>query len=94
MQTGAKKVSTPSCKRKQCCTRIIRTAMWEEILDGLTPEGVDRDEYFDMFVKNSIPFGIPQVDQNIADAVLFLCSDLSSEMTGQTLNVDWWSRMH
>lgn len=72
---------------------IIRTNMWEEILDGLTPEGVDRNAYFDQFIKNSIPLNVPQTEQDIADAVLFLCSDLSKEMTGQTINVDGGATM-
>lgn len=73
---------------------IIRTPMWEEILDGVTPEGVDRDENFDNFIKALIPLGVPQTEQNIADAVLFFCSDLADEITGQTLNVDGGAAMN
>jgi len=72
----------------QVAPGIIRTNMWEEILDGLTPEGADRNANFDMFIKNMIPFNVPQTEQDIADGVLFLCSDLAKEITGQTLNVD------
>jgi NAD(P)-dependent dehydrogenase (short-subunit alcohol dehydrogenase family) len=67
---------------------IIRTKMWEEILDGLAPEGANRDEVFDSFIKSMIPLGIPQTEQDIANTVLFLCSNLSDEITGQTIHVD------
>lgn len=67
---------------------IIRTAMWEEILDGLAPEGADRDETFDSYIQSMIPLKKPQTEQDIANAALFLCSNLSDEMTGQTINVD------
>ena len=67
---------------------IIRTKMWEEILDGLVPEGADRDEAFDGFIDNMIPLKKAQTEEDIADTVLFLCSDLASEITGQTINID------
>lgn len=67
---------------------IIRTKMWEEILDGIVPPGGNRDEVFNENIKKMIPLNKPQTEQDIADAVLFLCSDLANEITGQTLNVD------
>ncbi len=72
---------------------IIRTKMWEEILDGLSPEGANRDEVFDSYIEAMIPFGTPQTEQDIADTVLFLCSSLSNEITGQTINVDGGNTM-
>ena len=70
---------------------IIRTKMWEEILDSMTggSDNADcRNSTFDDSVKKLIPFGVPQVDEDIADAVLFLCSHLSKEITGQVIAVD------
>ena len=69
---------------------IIRTEMWEEILDDLDGEssGKSRDEVFDEKVKEIIPFGVPQTEQDIANAALFLVSDLSKEITGVIISVD------
>lgn len=70
---------------------IIRTKMWEEILDSMTGGSTNadcRNNTFDDSVKKLIPFGVPQVEEDIANAVLFLCSHLSKEITGQVIVVD------
>jgi NAD(P)-dependent dehydrogenase (short-subunit alcohol dehydrogenase family) len=70
---------------------IIRTKMWEEILDSMTDSTAsaeERDLTFDTTIKDLVPFGVPQTEQDIADAVLFLVSDLAKEITGQVLAVD------
>jgi 3-oxoacyl-[acyl-carrier protein] reductase len=40
-----------------------------------------------------IPLGRFAEPQEIADAILFLCSDLAAYITGQTLHVNggWWA---
>lgn len=50
---------------------------------AMTPE-----EYFDRKAKGLIPMGRGQEPRDIANAVAFLSSDLASNITGQTLNVD------
>ena len=45
-------------------------------------------EYFEQKAKGLIPLGRGQQPQDIASAVAFLSSDLASNVTGQTLNVD------
>lgn len=70
---------------------IIRTKMWEEILDSMTEgstKNEERNSTFDESVKNLIPFGNAQTEEDIANAVLFLVSDLAKEITGQVLAVD------
>ncbi len=70
---------------------IIRTKMWEKILDMMTEtstENEKRDSTFDDAIQDLVPFGVPQTEQDIANAVLFLCSDLAKEITGQVLAVD------
>lgn len=67
---------------------IIRTNMWEEILDAITEGSSNRDDTFDESVKEIIPFGVAQTEQDIANAALFLVSDLSKEVTGITVSVD------
>jgi len=69
---------------------IIRTQMWENILEGWgQPEGSQqRDDYYSGVINGMIPTKRDQSPQDIADCVLFLCSDLAKEIVGQTINVD------
>ena len=48
----------------------------------------DRNNTFDEAVKDLIPFGNAQVEEDIADTALYLVSDLSKEVTGQIIAVD------
>jgi len=46
------------------------------------------EQYFDQKARGLIPMGRGQQPQDVANAVAFLASDLASNVTGQTLNVD------
>ena len=73
---------------------IIRTDMWEELLDSMEEDNdKSRDEIFDEKVKELIPFGVAQTEQDIANAALFLASDLAKEITGTVLSVDGGTSM-
>ena len=69
---------------------IIRTDMMEEIISYNTDskDEKDREEVFQNYIDSMIPLSRPQEPSDIANAVLFLASDLSNEITGQTLNID------
>lgn len=70
------------------CPGIIRTPMWEKILDERSAQsGKPREEIWDGFIKGLVPLGRAQSEQDIANAVAFLCSDLAQNITGQALNV-------
>jgi NAD(P)-dependent dehydrogenase (short-subunit alcohol dehydrogenase family) len=62
----------------------IKTPFWDPLLAGM-PES-DRKAYMDGMGKNT-PLGRASQPEDIANAVLFLSSELSSYITGQTLNV-------
>ncbi len=67
---------------------IIRTPLWENMLNELTDNNIDKkDEVFSSFT-NGIPTQRPQEPKDIANAVLFLCSDESKEITAQNLGID------
>lgn len=66
---------------------IIRTSMWEGMLDDMTKNGGDREEVFKSFTKD-IPQGYPQDPIDIAKMTLFLCSEEASKVTGQNIAVD------
>jgi NAD(P)-dependent dehydrogenase (short-subunit alcohol dehydrogenase family) len=71
------------------CPGIIRTEMWEDILDAFAKETgtTDREAQWKSYVDNSIPMGRAQTCEDIANGVLFLCSDLARNITGQALNI-------
>ncbi len=59
---------------------IIRTRLWEE----MAPE---REEY-DALIQQLMPLGSDQSPDDIADAVVFLCSDRAKQITGQVIAID------
>ena len=99
-QAGAKKGAEYGVRVNSIAPGIIRTNMWEEILDGMatefhgseggrtavTPE--EREANWNNSVKNLIPLGHAQQPEDIAFGALFLSSELAREITGQVLHVD------
>ena len=71
------------------CPGIVYTEMWSEILDGFERDtGIhDREELWNDYVIKSIPMGKPQTPQDVANGILFLCSNLADSITGQALNI-------
>ncbi len=62
----------------------IKTPFWEPVLAGLSES--ERKSYEEKMGQNT-PLGRAGTPEDIANAILFLCSELSSYITGQTLNV-------
>ncbi len=76
------------------CPGIIRTKMWEKILDNYVEHGQDREESWKESLKHFIPLARgDQKVEDIAYAVLFLCSEYADHITGQALNVDGGASM-
>lgn len=71
------------------CPGIVRTEMWEQNLreyDGYD-NSVDPETRWGRVVAN-IPMKRPQTPEDMANAVLFLCSDLAKNISGQALNIN------
>jgi NAD(P)-dependent dehydrogenase (short-subunit alcohol dehydrogenase family) len=67
---------------------IIRTSMWEEILDQIAGDDkAKRDEVFAEWTKG-IPNGKPQDEIDIAHATAFLCTEEARYITAQNIGVD------
>jgi NAD(P)-dependent dehydrogenase (short-subunit alcohol dehydrogenase family) len=65
---------------------MIRTNLTKPLLDGL-PDEVER-------YKRTTPMGRIGEPEDIADVVLFLCSDMARFITGQTIVVDGGMTLH
>ncbi len=77
------------------CPGIIRTPMWEKILDSHVEAGQDRETSWKENLKHFIPLERgDQKPEDIAYAVLFLCSKYADHITGQALNVDGGASMN
>lgn len=70
------------------CPGIIRTSMWEEILDQIA--GDDKEEREKVWAEwnKGTPNGKPQDPIDIANMVAFLCSDEARYITSQNIGVD------
>ena len=62
---------------------IIATPIW-----GKLPAGANAPLDPDKIAAGSVPMGKPGQASEIADGILFLCSDMSSHMTGSELVID------
>lgn len=86
-QALAREVAPLGIRVNCVCPGFVRTPMqdrelvWEAKLRGMTVEQV-RDEYVSL-----TPLGRIEEPEDVADAVVFLCSDLARFVTGEALNV-------
>ena len=97
-QSAAKMAAPYGVRVNSILPGLIRTAMWEEILDGManewnpdvknttTPE--QREEMWNSSVKAMIPMGHAQKAEDIAWATVFMASDYAREITGECLAID------
>jgi NAD(P)-dependent dehydrogenase (short-subunit alcohol dehydrogenase family) len=98
-QAGAKKGAPYGVRVNSIAPGIIRTAMWEEILDGMasgwngregaakqTPE--EREANWNNSVKAFIPLGHAQEPEDISWGTVFMASEFARNITGQVLTID------
>lgn len=70
------------------CPGIIKTSMWEEILDQLAGQDPEkRDEVWAEWNKGT-PNGKPQEPIDIANMTAFLCTEEARYITAQNIGVD------
>ncbi len=75
------------------CPGVLYTPLYERSLPRrlvATPEaaGMSAREYFDKYVVSRVPMGREQTPEDIGRAVVFLTSEDSKNITGQSINVD------
>ena len=81
------------------CPGMVRTpmneAVWKAWYDRQPPElRQSYDEWTAKKIRAQIPLGRWQKPEDVADMVVFLSSDRTGEVTGQTINVDGGYVMH
>jgi acetoin reductase-like protein len=93
-QGVAKEVAEHGITVNAVCPGVVRTPLWEPLLDQLSAEkGITRDEAFAEFI-DGIPLGRPQEPEDIGEVVAFLASDKARNMTGQGINVSGGMQLH
>jgi len=94
LTTGlAKEMAEYDINVNAVCPGIIRTAMWEKILDARSARtGISREEIFTGIV-DTIPLKRPQELADITRVVLFLSSEISRNITGESVSVNGGARM-
>ena len=75
------------------CPGLLWTSMWEEVGSRYAEnnpayKNMSSRQVFDAMVEEKIPLKKEQTPEDVADAVCFLVSEESRNITGQTLNVD------
>jgi len=92
-QVLAKELAEYNINVNAVCPGIIRTAMWEKMLDIMSKrEGLPREQIFQRWCE-PIVLKRPQTPEDIANLVLFLSSDVSRNMTGESIHVNGGFRM-
>lgn len=75
------------------CPGIVHTPLWEGLLDTLCEsDGRPRDSIFASWLAQ-VPLRRAQSPEDIANVVLFLCSEVSRNITGESINVNGGWRM-
>lgn len=86
-QSLAKEVAEHGIRVNAVCPGFVRTSMqereiaWEGELRGMSPDAV-REEYVSM-----TPLGRIEEPEDVAEVVVFLASDMSRFLTGESINV-------
>ena len=92
-QSLAKELAPNDINVNAVCPGIVRTDMWERILDARAARtGVPREEIWAKMLE-AVPLKRPQAPEDMANVVLFLSSDIARNITGEAINVNGGSRM-
>ena len=92
-QAVAKELAPHNINVNSVCPGILRTDMWEKILDARSARtGLPREEVWAKTLE-TIPLKRPQVPEDIANMVLFLSSDISRNIAGESVSINGGARV-
>ncbi len=98
-QCMAKDLAPHGVRVNSVCPGMVRTPLNESVWSAWNEQQpLDRrlsyDEWAQEKIRRVIPLGRWQTPEDIASMIVFLCSDRTSEVTGQSINVDGGCVMH
>jgi NAD(P)-dependent dehydrogenase (short-subunit alcohol dehydrogenase family) len=92
-QAVAKELAQHDINVNSVCPGILRTDMWEKILDTRSARtGLPREEIWAKAME-TIPLKRPQVPEDITNVVLFLSSDIARNITGESVSINGGARV-
>ena len=87
-QAVAKEYAEYNINVNAVCPGVVRTPLWKKILNTLSQRtGEPQEQIWDKTVA-SIPLKRPQSMEDIANVVLFLSSELSRNITGESTSIN------
>lgn len=98
-QCMAKDLAPYGVRVNSVCPGMVRTPLNESVWQAWNDqqpqdERLSYDEWAMEKIRRVIPLGRWQKPEDIASMIVFLCSDRTSEVTGQSINVDGGCVMH
>ena len=98
-QCMAKDLAAKGVRANTVCPGMVQTplnrSVWQAWYDQTPPaEQLSYDEWAQRKIRVVVPLGQWQTPEAIADMIVFLSSDRSAHVTGQTINVDGGFVMH
>ena len=98
-QCMAKDLAAKGVRVNTVCPGMVQTplnrAVWQAWHDQTPPnEQMSYDEWAQRKIRAVVPLGQWQTPEAIADMIVFLSSDRSAHVTGQSINVDGGFVMH
>lgn len=98
-QCMAKDLATHNIRVNTVCPGMVQTplnrSVWQAWHDRTPePERLSYEEWSDRKIKSVVPLGRWQSCEDLASMIVFLSSDRTKEVTGQTINVDGGFVMH
>jgi NAD(P)-dependent dehydrogenase (short-subunit alcohol dehydrogenase family) len=87
-QAVAKEYAEYNINVNAVCPGIVRTDIWENVLDTLSRRTKEpREQIWEKTVAD-IPLKRSQTVEDVASVVLFLSSDISRNITGESININ------
>ena len=97
-QCAAKDLASYGIRVNAVSPGMVKTpmnrAVWKAWRESSPENQLDYETWADEKIQQVAPLGRWQSEADVANAICFLASDLATNMTGQTLNVDGGQVMH
>ena len=87
-QSLAKEMAEYDINVNAICPGLVHTPMWERMLGDLSKQtGKPRVEIFNQY-RAQVPLKRSQTSEDMANVVLFLSSEISKNITGESININ------